>query len=87
MVRIDKSNVSVPAILNIEGVSEINSLKIKYQTGVRDFDFKSAIYGHTSIKKILKKIQSKKCCFCESKVPHIAHGDVEHFRPKGGCSK
>ena len=24
------------------------------------------------------------CAFCESKVRHIAHGDVEHFRPKAG---
>jgi hypothetical protein len=28
--------------------------------------------------------QLGKCAFCESKVRHIAHGDVEHYRPKGG---
>jgi uncharacterized protein (TIGR02646 family) len=32
----------------------------------------------------LRKAQHDKCAFCESKVPHIAHGDVEHFRPKAG---
>jgi uncharacterized protein (TIGR02646 family) len=28
--------------------------------------------------------QYGKCAFCESKVVHIAYGDVEHYRPKGG---
>ncbi len=30
------------------------------------------------------KAQRGKCAFCESQVRHIAHGDVEHYRPKGG---
>ncbi len=29
-------------------------------------------------------MQHGKCAFCESKIKHIAHGDVEHFRPKAG---
>lgn len=87
MVRIDKSSVSVPAILVASGLVETTSIITAYNNGLQDFDFRSAIYGHKSVKTILKKIQSKKCCFCESKVPHIAHGDVEHFRPKGGVQK
>ena len=42
------------------------------------------IYGAKSVKNALKKIQHDKCAFCESKVSHIAWGDVEHFRPKAG---
>ncbi len=30
----------------------------------------------------LKKESSEKCAYCECKVPQVAHGDVEHYRPK-----
>ena len=36
------------------------------------------------MKNALITAQQGKCAFCESKVRHIAHGDVEHYRPKGG---
>ena len=26
----------------------------------------------------------EECAFCESKIGHVAYGDVEHFRPKAG---
>lgn len=29
-------------------------------------------------------MQHDKCCFCEAQISHTSHGDVEHFRPKGG---
>ena len=37
-----------------------------------------------SVKDALREAQHGKCAFCESKISHIAHGDVEHFRPKAG---
>lgn len=55
-----------------------------FRSGARTHDFNSAIYGHASVKQALLDAQHGKCCFCESKVRHVAHGDVEHFRPKGG---
>jgi hypothetical protein len=33
-------------------------------------------------KKYLFQESSNKCAFCEAKVPHVAHGDIEHYRPK-----
>jgi len=33
-------------------------------------------------KKQLKKESGGKCAYCEGKASHVAHGDVEHFRPK-----
>ncbi len=86
MVKISKENIEIPAVLAIGGAGEYEILILKsaYDNGLIDFEFKKSIYGHESVKKKLKTIQSKKCCFCEAKVPHIAHGDVEHFRPKGG---
>jgi uncharacterized protein (TIGR02646 family) len=46
--------------------------------------FNSKIYGDTSVKQALRKAQHDKCALCESKISHISHGDVEHFRPKAG---
>jgi uncharacterized protein (TIGR02646 family) len=52
--------------------------------GERTFEFDSSIYGAKSVKNALIRAQQGKCAFCESQVRHIAHGDVEHYRPKGG---
>src|SRR5206468_3497187 len=46
--------------------------------------FDKTVYGHKSVKDALREAQHGKCAFCESKVDHTAHGDVEHFRPKAG---
>lgn len=52
--------------------------------GKNKLDFDNTIYGHNSVKSALINAQHEKCCFCESKVTHVAYGDVEHFRPKAG---
>jgi hypothetical protein len=84
MVRIDKTRVPVPAILGPGGKGQIATeiLKTDYDNGIRSFRFSSKIYGHKTVKDALKKAQHDKCCFCEARVTHISHGDVEHFRPK-----
>jgi uncharacterized protein (TIGR02646 family) len=43
-------------------------------------DFKSAYWKEA--KEQLKKESSGKCAYCESPTEIVAHGDVEHFRPK-----
>lgn len=55
-----------------------------YDTGKKTFKHDSNIYGHETVKEALIVAQHGKCCFCESKIRHIAYGDVEHFRPKSG---
>jgi len=84
MIKIDKTHIHVPAILDTggEGKLETEQLKADYNNGVRLFKFYSKIYGHKTVKEALKKAQNDKCCFCEAKVTHVSHGDVEHFRPK-----
>jgi hypothetical protein len=86
MIRIDKSRATIPSILavNGKGMAEIQNLKNDYENGIRDFSFTSKIYGHKSVKEKLISIQNDKCCFCEARIGHISHGDLEHFRPKGG---
>jgi hypothetical protein len=56
----------------------------RYHDGSEKFDFDAGIYAHETVKAALKECQHDKCAFCESKVSHIAYGDVEHFRPKKG---
>lgn len=56
----------------------------EYNNGSKKFDFDSNIYAHRTVKEQLIRAQHDKCFLCESKITHIAFGDVEHFRPKGG---
>ena len=73
-----------PDILANKGKAEQLALCDAYDQGKREFDFKSSIYGHETVKNALIAMQHDKCCFCESKINHISYGDVEHYRPKGG---
>lgn len=86
MVSIDKSGISVPALLAADGKGwqAVELFKTAYDGGTRSFSFTSKIYGHKSVKEALKALQHDKCCFCEARVAHVSHGDVEHFRPKAG---
>ena len=57
--------------------------KDDYENGTKKFEFKRNIYGHTTVRDVLKKAQNGKCCFCEGKFDAFAAADVEHYRPKG----
>lgn len=46
----------------------------------KDVGFKSGIWG--DLKHHLFELFDGKCAYCESKVLHVASGDVEHYRPK-----
>lgn len=39
-------------------------------------------YRHPDIKEVLVEETAGKCAYCESKLQHIHHGDVEHIYPK-----
>ncbi|TVT36935.1 hypothetical protein FNT36_23995 [Hymenobacter setariae] len=54
-----------------------------YLTGKIVFLIKKALYGSPTIKKVLRKAQHGKCCYCEKEQIDEA-GAVEHYRPKGG---
>jgi uncharacterized protein (TIGR02646 family) len=83
MIRVAKPE-QAPAILRNRGQRTTEANRQAFANGKRVFEFDSSIYGAKSVKSALKKAQHDKCAFCESKVSHIAHGDVEHYRPKGG---
>ena len=44
------------------------------------FDFKSTVWK--AAKNQLKRETHGKCAYCEAPTSAVAHGDVEHFRPK-----
>ena len=78
MIRIRKPS-QVPRILRERGkttpdanCSAFDGSSGDYLNGSKKFDFVSSIYGAKSVKKALVKAQQQKCCFCESKVTHIA---------------
>ena len=86
MIKIDKSTVSVPANLASQGkgAREADKLRLAFDAGNTTFSFDKSIYAHKSVKDGLRTLQHNKCCFCESRINHVSHGDVEHFRPKSG---
>jgi uncharacterized protein (TIGR02646 family) len=91
MIKVNKS-ADVPIVLARQGATERARLCSEFErhaadflSGARDFaEFKSSVYGHKSVKEQLIAEQHGKCFLCESSFRHVAHGDVEHFRPKGG---
>jgi len=90
MIRIEKPD-SPPEILRTEGVNRRRSHSVAFahdpeafRSGERTFEFDGDIYSDNSVKTVLIEAQHRKCCFCESKVRHVTHGDAEHFRPKAG---
>ena len=92
MIRIVKPNA--PDILINRGAKNTKSdcrkfdrNRDSYSSGKDTFDFDNKIYGAHSVKQSLKKIQHKKCCFCEGKSNAQSYGDVEHFRPKGAVKQ
>lgn len=90
MIRI-RRRTSAPDILLTKGKNKRRAHSRSYtanpddyDSGARKFSFDRDLYAHDSVKDSLQRMQQDKCAFCESKVSHIAYGDVEHFRPKGG---
>ena len=90
MIRIRRPS-SVPDVLQTKGKNRRRGHSLSYtanpaayNSGALKFKFDRDIYAHEDVKAALKAMQHDKCAFCESKVSHIAYGDVEHYRPKGG---
>jgi uncharacterized protein (TIGR02646 family) len=86
-----KRAAKAPPVLLTKGVSATEEMKrlydsdpTSYDSGTKTFSIKGSIYRHKTVVVALKKMQSRKCCFCESKFTHVSVGDVEHFRPKKG---
>jgi hypothetical protein len=74
--------VAVPHALLMKGRQLRDEHIVQHARGDTDFAFDRSVYGDAGVKAALRIAQHDKCSFCESKVTHVAFGDVEHFRPK-----
>lgn len=59
----------------------------KYCNAIKNGKKAKANYNKKPIKKAVIEESHDKCVFCESKVSHVYHGDIEHFRPKSKFCK
>jgi uncharacterized protein (TIGR02646 family) len=87
MIRIDRPKAAPAALTDgaalVVAKSALHDANpALYATAKGRFTFDEKVYGAQSVRLSLKEAQHYKCCFCESKVEHIAPGEVEHFRPK-----
>jgi uncharacterized protein (TIGR02646 family) len=81
MIHIQRA-YPAPATLTSDKAQEARAeLEQQVQAG-QTLTIDSKLYGAADVKQTLKDMQHSKCCFCESKITHVAYGDVEHFRPK-----
>ena len=57
-------------------------LKAILNRGEKPTDAVKNRYRHADIKVLLIAETHGKCAYCESKIRHVTHGDVEHIAPK-----
>lgn len=85
MIKRDKSNISVPFILeaNSEPAKrEFKAAKEHYTPVRNNGSFSFNIYKHDSIKHSLSDLFHGKCAYCESNYEGNQPVDIEHYRPK-----
>lgn len=71
-----------PDVLRVNGALWRDAVIEKYARGERPSKHELARYRHPDIKAALIDETHGKCAYCESKLLHIHHGDVEHVFPK-----
>jgi len=80
MIKLTKEPEPKVLLDNAEAWTE--NLLSKLASGVKLTASEKTRYRHKEIKSVLEKETSGKCAYCESKLKHIHHGDVEHIYPK-----
>lgn len=80
MIHLSKS--PKPPILEQNSVAWTKVLTDKLAEGQPPTDTEKTRYRHPQIKAALVEETKGKCAYCESKLLHIHHGDVEHIYPK-----
>lgn len=86
MIKLRRSRASSAISGGFKGVSlrkkilKLIDLYYQAQAAGRPMDFSAA--GWKPAKAQLKRESNGKCAYCEASTDTVAHGDVEHFRPK-----
>jgi len=80
MIKLTKHNVPD------EILTKINDRAKRYdefmKAGEQVPESLAGAYKAPEVKHLLRKETADKCAYCESKIPHIDYGDVEHILPK-----
>lgn len=80
MIKLSKQ--PEPQVLQLNGAQWLKVLQDKISAGELPTDAEKSHYRHPEIKTALKVETHGKCAYCESRLLHIAFGDVEHIAPK-----
>ena len=80
MIRLHKS--AEPKILSTNAASWTQNIDAKLKRGEKLTKADRSRYAHRDIKDALVLETSGKCAYCESKIRHVAPGDIEHVIPK-----
>lgn len=80
MIKLTKT--AKPIILENNAVEWTKIVMEKLAAGEKLNSTDDARYRHKEVKEALVKETHGKCAYCESKLKHIHHGDVEHIAPK-----
>lgn len=80
MRRLKKTDI--PEILLNKGDQWRDDLLAVLAAGNKPTEAMKGRYRHKEIKEALLQETNGKCAYCESKLRHIAHGDIEHVIPK-----
>lgn len=83
MIKLTRDRLRIKAAFR--GPKLSGKLAALVEARIRDGDkikFEGALGDWKTTKKQLKAESFGKCAYCESDTEKVAHGDVEHFRPK-----
>lgn len=80
MIKLRK--VEEPPILRDNAADWLKTIQDKLAVGEVPTEAEKGRYRHPEIKAALVNETYGKCAYCESKLLHVAFGDVEHISPK-----
>lgn len=76
------TKTAIPAVLAANGAQWTADVVNALANGQSPTETQKTRYNHPEIKGALKAETLDKCAYCESKITHIDHGDIEHIVPK-----
>ena len=80
MIKLTKT--AKPDVLKQNAAEWTRNVLAKLAAGQKLTSTDDARYRHIDVKAALVAETHGKCAYCESKLKHIHHGDVEHIAPK-----
>jgi uncharacterized protein (TIGR02646 family) len=80
MIRLNRERTPATIPAGFRGDKRVTRARELIDLRTAGGDPKSSVWS--TAKKRLRAESGGKCGYCEGKADHVAHGDVEHFRPK-----